>query len=502
MNILLGNIPTEIPLENGTERYFVKAGSRWPFAGIKRREEQPQYIPFPFYLGFLAALLVREKFNVQVLDGYALNLTIDEFVNECLIHHPDILLFETTTPTVERDLQAVLKIKSECPSTLIIVTGAHATLEFKEILKEPTINYVIRGEYEATALELVKAISLDNLYPELPGLCYEKNDKEYFGEPELIADLNWLPLPEYRLFPSNQHADINVYWDGFCQKRPAIQMLSSRGCPFLCNFCLWNEVIYQHGKYRFFSAQRLVNDIEYIRDNFFVKEYYFDDDTFTGNRKKVHDFCDEIMKRNIKISWSAMCDFMGSDEDLIRHMARAGCIGIKFGVESSDATVLKNINKPINLDKIKRLTALCQDLGIKTHATFTFGLLGDTQQSMVQTLDFAKKLSTESVQFSINTPFPGTTYYKLLFRENRISFQDYTEFDGASNSVVDYVDLDRQDVLDIHNRAKSEWFRYQLKKPDWIWRQLKISVRILRGQGIIAFLRLVKQLFYYVFSNV
>ena len=186
------------------------------------------------------------------------------------------------------------------------------------------------------------------------------------GPPGLpIDDLDALPFPARHLFPTPHAPSMWPYWDGFCQRRPAVQMHASRGCPYKCTFCLWISVIYDQGRYRTFSAKRIVDEMEEIVRRYGAREIYFDDDIFTVKEDHVVGLCEEILRRQLRVSWSVMGDAMAVTERSIDAMARAGCIGMKFGVESADAEVLKKLRKPIKIDKVRKVVDWCASRGIR-----------------------------------------------------------------------------------------------------------------------------------------
>lgn len=483
MKILLANPPFRIKINDKLERYFVRAGSRWPFSTIKEKDNLPDYIPFPFYLAYTAAIL-EKKYQVVVDDGVAINETENEFLDIVFRESPNIILFETSTPTINYDLQLAAKIKKKLRSLVICIAGTHATSYFTEILKNQEIDFVFLGEYEINFSKLVEALSGKKSIKMIDGIAYREGKKIFSNKPVLIDPLDQLPIPARHLFPNNRKPNPTLYWDGFCQYKPAIQMHASRGCPFRCNFCLWNQVMYRNSKYRVFSPQRIVDEMEQVIKDYDAKEIYFDDDTFTADKKHVLEVCKEITKRKLNIHWSVMGDAMITDQEMIDAMADAGCIGIKFGVESGNKEILKHIEKPINFDKLKKFTDWCAKRKIKTHATFTFGLSGETKETMQQTLNLAKSLDVDSVQFSITTPFPGTRYYEELKKTNLLLANKWEDFDGASNSIVKFRNLSKEEIIKFCQKASGQWLLHKLIQPKWTLRQLYNLFRMAQGQGL------------------
>jgi anaerobic magnesium-protoporphyrin IX monomethyl ester cyclase len=490
--VLLANPPTRLPVGPGRERFFVKAGSRWPFSIEKRVDEPCRYVPFPFGLATLAALLERDGVGVAVYDGVALNADDEALLRYAEQCRPQIVLMETATPTVDHDLALCRAIKARTQA-IIALAGAHATTFAESILREHAhIDWILTGEYELNAQRALAAwrtggvAALDGL----PGLAHAQTMPDggrriVMGPPGApIEPLDDLPMPARHLFPTREAPSLWPYWDGFCRHRPAVQMHASRGCPFRCTFCLWVNVMYGNGPYRTFSARRVVDEMEEVVRRYGAKEIYFDDDIFTAREGHVLEICTEIQKRGLRVPWSVMGDAMAVTERAIVEMGRAGCIGMKLGIESTNPQVLERARKPIRLDKVRNVVGWCIRQGIKTHATITFGLDGETRASMQETLDFCCALSVDSIQFSVATPFPGTPYYESARREGRLIEGSWSDFDGNRSSVVRREGLANEEIAAFAARASSRWLLARVRDPRWLGRQARYLREILADQGL------------------
>jgi radical SAM superfamily enzyme YgiQ (UPF0313 family) len=494
VTVLLANAPTRIKRDGDREHFFVKAGSRWPFSIEKASGEHARYVPFPFTLAYLGGLCEREGIPVEALDAVALNMEQPEFVARCARFAPSIIVMEAATPTIAADLALAAELK-RATGAIIALTGAHTTTFPHETLRSTeAVDWILKGEFEMNALEAVRVHRAggdgrEERLAKVPGLSFAVGTGEgrriVDGPPgQPIDDLDSLPFPARHLFPTREAPSMWPYWDGFCQRRPAVQMHASRGCPFKCTFCLWISVIYEQGRYRMFSPKRVVDEMEEVVARYHAREIYFDDDIFTVREDHVLGICEEIQRRNLKVAWSVMGDAMAVTEKSIDAMARAGCIGMKFGVESADPVVLKKLRKPIKIDKVRKVADWCAARGIKTHATITFGLEADTPETMQRTLDFCCSLSVDSIQFSTTTPFPGTEHYRNAKAAGLIDDSDWQKFDGARSSVLRFPSMSTDYVEEFALRAPSVWLRSRVKDPAWLARQTKYFARVARDQGI------------------
>jgi len=482
---LLNPLFTE-PIDRKRERYFVRSGSRWPASYTKPTGQVGRYIPFPFYLAYAAAILERASFPVTVADAVAENLPVEAVLSSVREESPDLIVYETTTPTLSRDLGLAREIKAAAPRAEIALCGPHATTFPREVLEEePCIDYVLLYEYETTLHELVTKKSNGEDLTSLAGIAY-RQDGEIVLQSQYrpIDPLDQLPFPARHLFPAPRRPDLNVYWDGFCQHRPAVQMHASRGCPFGCDFCLWVQVMYQDGKYRTFSPGRVVDEMQEAVERFGAREIYFDDDDFTINKKHVLGICHEIRNRGFRVPWSCMADAVVPDQEMIDAMADAGCVGMKFGVESAAPQILQRLGKPVDLDRVRQVARWCSARNVKTHATITFGLWEENRETMEMNLSFVKDLDVDSVQFSITSPFPGTRYFQEMEETGRLKSRNWEDYDGSRSAVVAFPHLSLEEIQTFCERAPARWLLAKLRDPRWIVRQARYLFRLAGGQGL------------------
>ena len=296
----------------------------------------------------------------------------------------------------------------------------------------------------------------------------------------MIDDLDRLPYPERDLFPLNEKPNPGIYWDGFCQNYPAYQLQASRGCPYRCYFCLFNQVMYNSGKYRTFSPQIVVEEMEMIKRRYKAKEIYFDDDDFTIDRRFVLDLCSEIKNRKLELKWSCMADAINIDEELIKTMADGGCIGIKFGVESGSEKIVKEIGKPIDLKRVIKVINICAKYGIKTHATFIFGLLNEGREDLRVSAAYIHNLKADSIQISIAVPYPGTRFYVMAQEDKSLKFNSY---DGKGAVYREGINLSK-----LRSKTILIWFLKKWLSPFLVLRNMNIFFRTLRGMGIKMFI--------------
>lgn len=447
MKILLANPPAYLFNPN---RHFIQAGSRWSFTLPIPKNSlcKYHYLPYPLFLGYSSSLLKKEFPNheIKAIDACALDFDEKEFVNYVKYFSPDVLVVEIPTISFSLMMKVLETIKTEV-GCLIIVTGPHVTALYNDVMKQyPFIDYCLVGEYEITLKELIKRIIKNSPKDKLEGLAFRKNDNIFFtGRRELLKNLDYLPFPDRNDFHVKFYHDMEICGN------PLGIMVSSRGCPFSCNFCIERQVIYSSPIYRKRKPEKIVEEMLLLKEKYKVKQIYFDDQTMTVDKKHVRAICKEIISSGLDIPWACMGD-VNLDYESLKIMRKAGCVGIKFGVETIDEASLQNIKKFfIKKEKIEKFVKNCKQLDIYTGATFSVGLLGDTKRGILTTLKFAKELATDNFQVSICTPFPGTPFFQFVKSNGYLLTEDWINFDGNLNSVVSYPNLTKEEIESLRN---------------------------------------------------
>ena len=440
-------------------RVGVRAGSRWPFTYVKNG--RMSYIPFPFFLAHLSSYLKDNGLPNVTIDGVAEELTNEEFFEKAFGYAPQIIVMEIATASYITDNMWLLKLKEELPDLKVIWTGSHVSALGNEIIKTNSfIDFVINGEYERTATELIKCLIEKQDYTNLKGLIFKDQSGKIInnGQSDVVANLDDLPLPERITLPLYKYVDLFAG-----MQYPSLQMHSSRGCPYGCIYCIWPQVLYGNKKYRTRSPRKVVDEVEFLIKEYGFKSFYFDDDTFNIGKRRVLQICDELISRGINIPWGAMARADTTDFETLKRMKDAGLIGIKFGVESGNQQLVDSAEKNLDLKKVERAVAWCKQLDIKTHLTFTFGLPGETRETVQETMAFAKKLNPDSLQFSITTPFPGTKYFNVLKEKNNLISEEWEKYDGCQFNVIKSDHLGNEELSKILEFANNEWWEFKSK---------------------------------------
>lgn len=453
------------------ERYGVKAGSRW--ASIRPRKETLQYYPFPFAMAYTTAVCKREGLEVRLLDAVAEGMTRDVTLAAISRYMPEICVIETATPSIAYDMEfaQIVKERFNC---IIVLTGPHANSMPDEVMSYPCCDVILLGEYDLTLPELIKAIANKYSLAEIKGIIYRENGAVHRNPYRpLIEDLDSLPYPERDEIP------IEKYTDPTCKKYPNLCIISSRGCPYECIFCLEPRVFYGKRNYRRRRPDAVVDEIQYVIDKYKVEEIYFDDASFSIGNKRAREISEEILKRNLKVYWSCMADAQ-TDYQTLALMKQAGCHGLKFGVESGNPEILERIKKPLNLDTVRRFVTYCHQLGIYTHGTFMFGLPGETRETLRKTMEFAFSLKLTTAQFSVATPFPGTEFFEMAKSNGWLIARGWHEFEGGCTPTIEYPQCTKEDIIAAIQESKKRKLVRVVTNPQ-VFAQYVIKIYEMEG---------------------
>jgi anaerobic magnesium-protoporphyrin IX monomethyl ester cyclase len=388
--------------------------------------------PFPpLDMPYLAAVLGEAGVPVEVIEAGALDLSTNQ-VSEALraagADAQTLLVLRTSVPTVDWDLNVCAALRSGVELGAIAVYGPAVSSLLVRIQQDPSIDYAVLGEPDQTVIQLMRGRPL----AEISGLLY-RDGAEWRRNPErkFERDLDSIPFPRWELFPTDRYIIPRSANAGRLRFLP---MLTSRGCPFGCNYCPYP--VGQGLLWRYRSPKNVVDEIEHLIRDFHVEYVLFRDPLFSANKKRVTAICEEIIQRGLTVQWRCETRIDCLDEPTIAIMARAGCTGVNFGVESIDPQIQKNVErKPISESQFVETVALFRKYNIKTFAFFVVGLPGDTLDTILATIRFGLKLKASWIQFTVATPFIGTKLHDWAVDHGLIEAEHYKMISSHEGSM-------------------------------------------------------------------
>ena len=394
----------------------------------------------PMGILYLSSYLRSRMANVEIKITDGCKIGYKSTLQEIKKFKPDIVGISFYTTLAYGASKLAQEVKKILPSSIVVMGGAHATTLPEDTLKASGADIVIIGEGEKTFSRIVRLISQDkNLseFANLPGICIKIDGKVRQNAPsKFITPLDKIPFPAWDLI------DIAEYKGWYMSKQsPEATMFFSRGCPYNCTFCsnrVWKS---SQPVVRFRSPENIVDEMEYLKNNFSVKEIFDNSDEFNCNLEHSLAVCREIKKRNLGITWKTQLRVSPFTEELAKELAASGCWYVHLGVESGNQETLNGIKKKIDLKDVELTCKLLKKYNIKVMALFMLfnvweenGKLCYEDVKMTKnTLDFAWKLVKNNladyISWSIATPYPGSELYDIACKHNLLNpaFRDSWE---------------------------------------------------------------------------
>ncbi len=399
----------------------------------------------PDWLAYATSVLESRDREVELHDFPAMDWGKDKLRELVARKQPKYVVLDSTTPSIYSDIECakICKEESDCK---VIMVGPHASAVPKDTLESAkgAVDVVARREYDYTVSEIIEADDSGKGFNGLLGVSYLNGSEiKHNADRPYIENLDALP------FPAWHHLDLMKYFDGG-KLYPYIDMIAGRGCFYKCSFCLWPQVM--HGNsYRLRSAKNVVDEMEWDLKNWpQVKkgEIFFEDDTFTVDRERAMQVCNELKERDLGLTWSVNSRADVIDRELFKNMKSAGCRLLLIGFESGVQDMLNKMRKGTTIERTKKFVEAAKAEGLKLHGCFVLGLPGETRETMQQTIKYALDLKLDTLQFSAAVPFPGTEYYNVCKESGLITAKDWSDWlsDGEQASVVDYPGLTRKEI--------------------------------------------------------
>ena len=418
----------------------------------------------PYNICLLSAM-IEQEYDVVIVDANIDDFSKEEFIKILEKEKPDVLgLTVLTNEYGQAGHIAAEIIKNVDKSIIVVFGGIYATNSYLSIIGDKNIDYVVVGEGEYIFKNLLGYLNGRNDLP-AKGIAYKRDGKIITTPREnFITDLDALPLPSYHKIDFLKYANINPREsvDG-PREFPYARVLTSRGCGVGCSFC---EVEYIAGKkFRARSPVNVVDEIEWLKNEYGIKSVLFDDDNMLLNRNRAKDIFREMSQRNLDITWNSIATpvFL-LDEETLELMREVGCQYLDVAIESAVERVLKEIiHKPIKLEYARKMVKKAKELGIDIAANFIVGFPGERWDEIRQTIKFAESFEADYVKIFIATPLPNTELYQMA-KEGGYLREDFTFEDiDWSRGQIETDEFTPQDVAIL--RAY-EWDRINFTDPE------------------------------------
>jgi anaerobic magnesium-protoporphyrin IX monomethyl ester cyclase len=426
----------------------------------------PESIFIPLGISYLAAVLENNGYAVDVIDCQVTKPTQRELEDKLIQLQPDVVGVTSATLTYKPALEIIKTAKEACPNCWTILGGPHVTVMHEQILSEqPEADIVVRGEGEQTMLELAHLLSKSNLtrarerLDEVAGITFRKNGKiVHTPDRPFIQNLDELPYPAHKHFQLSKYRIFGKTY---------LPIITSRGCPFQCTFCLVSRMCGR--RFRARSPKNVVDELEWLRDTYGADAFAFYDDTFTVDRKRAREICEEMKNRNVDLPWDCRTRVDQVSKELLAKMRDANCQLVHFGVESGSQKILNAMKKGVTVEQNERAIMWAKEVGISVAISVVFGYPGETTDMLKQTLDFIEKTEPDYVYVCVAVPYPGTELYNLV---KDLGWEMSTEWNHYNEETMVFKNpflppeeiMERRRTLYNHFFSPSYIFHKKLKR--------------------------------------
>jgi hopanoid biosynthesis associated radical SAM protein HpnJ len=451
------------------------AGSRYQ----ARREIRSFW--YPTWLAQVAAVVPGSK----LIDAVPHGIRMDDILRQA--RDFDLVVLHTSTPSFASDIRAIEALKAANPGLKAGFVGAKVAVEpDKSLAASPLVDFVAGNEFDFT----IKEVAEGRDWSTIAGLSYRNSNGVIVHNPPraILENMDALPFvtPVYK-----RDLQIEKYFIGYL-KHPYLSLYTGRGCKSRCTFCLWPQTVGGH-RYRTRSVDHVIEEIRWAKTAFpQVKEFFFDDDTFTDDGPRTQAIARELGKLGVTWSCNAKANV---PRDTLKVMRDNGLRLLLVGYESGNQQILHNIKKGMRVEFARRFTKDCHDLGITIHGTFILGLPGETKETIEETIRFATEINPHTIQVSLAAPYPGTHLYREALENGWLDAANAELVDesGVQIAPLHYPHLSHSEIFhSVEDFYRRFYFRApkiaaivseMVRSPEMMKRRLR------EGVEFFAFLR-------------
>jgi anaerobic magnesium-protoporphyrin IX monomethyl ester cyclase len=429
------------------------------------------WVPNPGLLAIGA--YIEKDFEVTVLDGTVLERTwfgLEEHIRRA---KPEVVGISTiSTCFIIDTFNACRLIKKVSPKTTIVAGGAHPSLVPEETLRLcPEIDYIVVGEGEITFHEFLKAFEGgERDFSRIKGLAWRDEDKfVYTGERELIEDLNSLPMPAYHLFDM-----YNPLYNMASEGKDTLHVTFSRGCSHKCTFC--SETVFWKQRRRGISPKKMVDIFQYLNEKYGRQTFLIGDDIFNYDRQVTREFCEEMLRRKIKVNYwfQSRTDYILRDKDLLPLLTKTGCFQILLGLEHYSQKALDSYHKGTTIEQNLEALKAARKEGLLIVGAMMMGWWDDNEEG-IRSLDRFCRPYVSHFGLGMLTPVPGTPFYNEAKKLGRIEETDYSKYDFL-HPIMPTKHMTRKELADLQLNMHRHYYFI----PWFLWQTLFHSLPVVR----------------------
>ncbi len=423
--------------------------------------EAPQAIFLPLGISYLAAVLEENGYTVDVVDCQTTHPTQKELEDKFRSLNPDIIGVTSATLTYNPALDILKAAKAALPKAVTMIGGPHVTVMDQQVFSESSnVDIVVRSEGEQTMLELARLVSegTPRKLDQVLGITFQNNGK-VIQNPDrpFITDVDSLPYPAHKHFDVGKYKILN---------RTYLPLVTSRGCPFNCAFCAGYKMCGRGFRAR--SPKKVVDELEWLRDDFGGGVFAFYDDTFTFDVNRAIAICDEMKKRKFDLPWDCRTRVDKVSRELLTKLRSSGCQLVHFGVESGNQQMLNLMRKGTTVEQNAQAIKWAKEAGISVAISLVIGYPTETPEQLQQTIDFIYKTKPDYVYMCEAVPYPGTELYDFAKSLGLELAKDWSQY-HEQTQVFQNTLL----PLEKLNQTKKDFYDHYLSPTFYLRKKMK-----------------------------
>ncbi len=426
-------------------------------------------IAFPVYpilsLAAIAGTVKQRGHSVRILDLSYRMYDPDLIRRVIRDEKPDVVGITATTPLANQMRDISFLVKDMSRDIVMIAGGAHPSALPYETMRESLLDMVANGEADWTVPDVLDGKSA----ADIDGLYWRKGDEIKVNPVKgLIRDLDDLPIPAWEDYPPECNEKMTKI---IARYNPVTTIEFSRGCVFKCDFCGSKNTMGLG--YRKKSPERCAEELARV-EQLGYREVVLVDDIFTSDNDWAAQVCEAIIRKGVRFAWNCTNGIRvdSANPELFKLMRRAGCYRLYFGFESGNDRVLQAFGKggKATLEKGIKAVEMARAVGLEPNGFFMVGLTGDTEESMQDTINYARRVKLDTMKCGITVPFPGTPSFNSLYRDGRVKILDWDQY-TVYNNAEKFYDHPTLSWQTINRYFKKFYFEAYLKNPKYMWRR-------------------------------
>jgi radical SAM superfamily enzyme YgiQ (UPF0313 family) len=420
----------------------------------------------PIHLLYAASAAKRLGCVCDVVDGQALRLNASRVADAVKHSNPDLVISWVSLPSIREDLALLSEIKRTITGATVIALGAVCNVMPEEVLLKSGVDLAVCGWYPHHNLvsDAIQVLSSNprgqDAFDKIGGAAYIR-DGRVVKSPVAPCDedLDHLSLDVYQQLPVRKY--LGKVPDIRGSTIDCLSVITGAGCPYACMYCPYpvgygRKVIHK-------SIPLIINELEFLKTDFGVTGFLFEDELFTHDVKRVEELCDEITRRDLNVKWYAQARVDEVSDGLLAKMKRAGCFRIHYGVETGSPEMLRKTGKPgLDTDRVKKVFEMTRRLGLATTAHMMLGLPGENRVTLKSTLDLLCQINPDHANLNLTTPYPGTRLFRLAEERGWISTRDWSRY-TSYDAVMKTDELTAAQLSEAREAMRTRFRRFKLR---------------------------------------